>query len=205
MDIPNLRGISRTAPYFMNNTAATLEEMLEHYKQFFKVCRSRTPAAPLLTTHRGRGHATPVIDRPFTDADGAAALLAYLRNTLSAAAIDHAAVSLSPGTALAYTTRNPQHPYWTGEPHALKGRTMSSREVRLLLVDDDPSAIQLMSRLLAWYPRSTLRHSGEVHCGIAPAKRSRPDRASMSDMPGHERARRLRSPQVPTLCWRMCR
>ena len=36
MDIPNLRGISRTAPYFMNNTAATLEEMLEHYKQFFK-------------------------------------------------------------------------------------------------------------------------------------------------------------------------
>ncbi|HEY2815849.1 MAG TPA: hypothetical protein VGK44_01815 [Casimicrobiaceae bacterium] len=76
MDIPNLRGISRTAPYFMNNTAATLEEMLEHYKQFFKRVETQNPAAPLLTTQPGV--TPPVIDRPFTDAE-VPALLAYLR------------------------------------------------------------------------------------------------------------------------------
>ncbi len=76
MDIPSLRGISRTAPYFSNNTAATLEEMLEHYKQFFKRVRVQNPAAPLLTTQPGV--APPVIDRPFTDAE-VPALLAYLR------------------------------------------------------------------------------------------------------------------------------
>jgi hypothetical protein len=76
MDIPNLRGISRTAPYFMNNTAATLEEMLEHYKQFFKRVEIQNPAAPLLTTKPGV--VPPVIDRPFTDAE-VPALLAYLR------------------------------------------------------------------------------------------------------------------------------
>ena len=76
MDIPNLRGISRTAPYFMNNTAATLEEMLEHYKQFFKRVQVQNPAAPLLTTQPGV--TPPAIDRPFTDAE-VPALLAYLR------------------------------------------------------------------------------------------------------------------------------
>lgn len=76
MDIPNLRGISRTAPYFMNNTAATLEEMLEYYKQFFKRVQVQNPAAPLLTTQPGV--TPPVIDRPFTDAE-VPALLAYLR------------------------------------------------------------------------------------------------------------------------------
>ena len=76
MDIPNLRGISRTAPYFMNNTAATLEEVLEHYKQFFKRVQVQNPAAPLLTTQPGV--VPPVIDRPFTDAE-VPALLAYLR------------------------------------------------------------------------------------------------------------------------------
>ena len=76
MDIPNLRGISRTAPYFMNNTAATLEEMLEHYKQFFKRVQIQNPAAPLLTTQPGV--TPPVIDRPFTDAE-TPPLLAYLR------------------------------------------------------------------------------------------------------------------------------
>jgi cytochrome c peroxidase len=76
MDIPNLRGISRTAPYFSNNTAATLEEMIEHYKQFFKRVQIQAPAAPLLTTQPGV--VPPVIDRPFTDAE-VPALLAYLR------------------------------------------------------------------------------------------------------------------------------
>lgn len=75
-DIPGLRGIARTAPYFHNNTAATLEEMLEHYKQFFKRVAVQNPNAPLLTTQPGV--MPPVIDRPFTDAE-TAALLVYLR------------------------------------------------------------------------------------------------------------------------------
>jgi len=76
MDIPNLRGIGRTAPYFMNNTAATLEDVLEHYKQFYKRVQVVNAAAPLLTTQPGV--TPPVIDRPFTDAE-IPALLAYLR------------------------------------------------------------------------------------------------------------------------------
>jgi cytochrome c peroxidase len=35
-DVPGLRGISRTAPYFHNNSAATLEEMVDHYIELFK-------------------------------------------------------------------------------------------------------------------------------------------------------------------------
>jgi len=76
MDNPNLHGISKTAPYFMNNTAATLEEVLEHYKQFFKRVAIQAPNAPLLTTQPGV--TPPVIDRPFTDTE-VPALLAYLR------------------------------------------------------------------------------------------------------------------------------
>ena len=63
-------------PYFSNNTAATLEDMLEHYKQFFKRVEVQNAAAPLLTTQPGV--LPPVIDRPFTDAE-VPALLAYLR------------------------------------------------------------------------------------------------------------------------------
>jgi cytochrome c peroxidase len=76
MDIPSLRGIGQTAPYFINNTAATLEEVLEHYKQFFKRVQIQVPTAPFLTTQPGV--TPPVIDRPFTDAE-VPALLAYLR------------------------------------------------------------------------------------------------------------------------------
>jgi cytochrome c peroxidase len=76
MDTPSLRGISRTAPYFTNNSALTLEEMLEHYKQFFKRVQTQNPAAALLTTQPGV--TPPVIDSPFTDAE-VPALLAYLR------------------------------------------------------------------------------------------------------------------------------
>lgn len=77
MDNPSLRGIARTAPYFSNNSAATLEEMVEHYKQFYKrVVVQSGGTAPLLTTRPGM--TPPVIDRPFTD-DETPALLAYLR------------------------------------------------------------------------------------------------------------------------------
>jgi hypothetical protein len=35
-DMPGLRGISKTAPYFHNNSAASLEEMVDHYIELFK-------------------------------------------------------------------------------------------------------------------------------------------------------------------------
>ena len=76
MDIPSLRGLSKTAPYFSNNTAATLEDMLDHYTQFFKRVQIQAPGAPLLTTKPGV--TPPVIDRPFTQSE-VPALLAYLR------------------------------------------------------------------------------------------------------------------------------
>jgi cytochrome c peroxidase len=36
LDVASLRGISKTAPYFHNNSASTLEEVLDHYNQLFK-------------------------------------------------------------------------------------------------------------------------------------------------------------------------
>ncbi len=36
MDVTELHGISKTAPYFHNNSAATLEEVLDHYDAFFR-------------------------------------------------------------------------------------------------------------------------------------------------------------------------
>ena len=73
--MPGLRGISKTAPYFHNNSAATLEEVVDHYIEFFK--RVQINAAPgvvppIATTdgvHFDR-HPTP---------EERAALLAYLR------------------------------------------------------------------------------------------------------------------------------
>ncbi len=35
-DMPGMRGLSKTAPYFHNNSAATLEDVLDHYDAFFK-------------------------------------------------------------------------------------------------------------------------------------------------------------------------
>lgn len=35
--IPSLRGVSRTAPYFHDNSAKTLEDVLRHYAQFFAI------------------------------------------------------------------------------------------------------------------------------------------------------------------------
>jgi hypothetical protein len=35
-DVPGLRGVSKTAPYFRNNSAATLEDMVDHYIEHFR-------------------------------------------------------------------------------------------------------------------------------------------------------------------------
>jgi len=71
-DVPQLRGIARTAPYFHNNSAATLEEMLDHYDAFFRFVAATVPTAPMLTTDGVH------IDRP-PRPEERAALLAYLR------------------------------------------------------------------------------------------------------------------------------
>lgn len=44
LDVNGLRGIRHTAPYFHNNSAETLEEVVDHYVEFFK--RVRAGAAP---------------------------------------------------------------------------------------------------------------------------------------------------------------
>jgi hypothetical protein len=76
MDVTQLRGISRTAPYFHNNSAATLEEVLDHYVAFFlHVARTKPPPnLPAFLSSNGL-----VVDRGFVTADERPALLAYLR------------------------------------------------------------------------------------------------------------------------------
>ena len=75
-DMPSLRGISRTAPYFHNNSAATLEEVVDHYAEFFKRVRVNVPGNPIpaILTTDGLN-----VDRPVRSAEERAALLAYLR------------------------------------------------------------------------------------------------------------------------------
>jgi cytochrome c peroxidase len=74
-DMPGLRGISRTAPYFHNNSAATLEDVVDHYIEFFK--RVQVNAAPgvvppIATTDGIHFDRRPTVEER-------AALLAYLQ------------------------------------------------------------------------------------------------------------------------------
>jgi cytochrome c peroxidase len=75
-DMPGLRGISSTAPYFHNNSAATLEEVVSHYIELFKFIKANAPPGapppPVATTDGVNFDRQP---RP----DEVAALLAYLR------------------------------------------------------------------------------------------------------------------------------
>ena len=77
LDVPNLHGISRTAPYFRNNSAKTLEDVLQQYRAFFAF-QNRIQTNPgavgfgiLSTDGINR-------DRPFRPEEEQA-LLAYLR------------------------------------------------------------------------------------------------------------------------------
>ena len=75
-DVNGLRGIRKTAPYFHNNSAATLEEVVDHYIAFFKRVKAiQVPGAPIppVATTDGVN-----IDREPKPEDRAA-LLAYLR------------------------------------------------------------------------------------------------------------------------------
>jgi hypothetical protein len=76
MDITQLRGISNTAPYFHNNSAATLEEVLDHYDALFKRAARLNPPPNLPPFVSSDGL---VVDRGFVTAEERPALLAYLR------------------------------------------------------------------------------------------------------------------------------
>ena len=75
-DVPGLRGISKTAPYFHNNSAATLEEMVDHYIEFFKRVQANfvpgAPVPPIATTDGVNFDRRPAPEER-------AALIAYLR------------------------------------------------------------------------------------------------------------------------------
>jgi cytochrome c peroxidase len=74
-DVPGLRGIRRTAPYFHNNSAATLEAVVDHYVEFFNFVKAQQPpgvAPPVASTDGVNFDRQP---RP----EERAALLAYLR------------------------------------------------------------------------------------------------------------------------------
>jgi cytochrome c peroxidase len=74
-DMPGLRGLSKTAPYFHNNSAATLEEMVDHYVEFFK--RVKANAAPGVVPAVATTDGVNFDRQPLPEER--AALLAYLR------------------------------------------------------------------------------------------------------------------------------
>ena len=76
MDITQLRGIRNTAPYFHNNSAATLEDVIDHYVAFFRRAARLNPPPNLPPILSSNGL---VVDRGFINPDERAALLAYLR------------------------------------------------------------------------------------------------------------------------------
>jgi len=76
LDVTQLRGISKTAPYFHNNSAATLEEVIDHYLAVFKRAAHVAPPPNLPAFLSSNGL---VVDRGFINPDEREALLAYLR------------------------------------------------------------------------------------------------------------------------------
>jgi cytochrome c peroxidase len=74
-DVPGLRGISRTAPYFHNNSAATLAEVVDHYVEFFKRVVAITPPGTVSPVGSTNGVDWDRAPRP----EERLALLAYLR------------------------------------------------------------------------------------------------------------------------------
>ena len=74
-DMPGLHGISQTAPYFHNNSAATLEDVVDHYIEFFK--RVQANAAPGVVPPIASTDGVNFDRRPLPEER--AALVAYLQ------------------------------------------------------------------------------------------------------------------------------
>jgi hypothetical protein len=75
LDVPGLHGVAHTAPYFHNNSAATLEDVVAHYIELFKFVQAAAPpgvAPPVASTD---GIHFDRIPQP----EEVPALLAYLR------------------------------------------------------------------------------------------------------------------------------
>jgi cytochrome c peroxidase len=75
LDVPGLHGLDQTAPYFHNNSAATLEDVVAHYIELFKFIQANAPpgvAPPVASTDGIHFDRAP---RP----EERAALIAYLR------------------------------------------------------------------------------------------------------------------------------
>jgi cytochrome c peroxidase len=76
LDVPGLRGIRATAPYFHNNSADTLEEVVDHYIEFFKRIQAlAVPGAPVGPVASTNGVTFDRIPAP----QERSPLLAYLR------------------------------------------------------------------------------------------------------------------------------
>lgn len=74
-DVPGLRGIRHTAPYFHNHSAATLEEVVDHYISFFNFVRAQQPPGVFPPVASTNGVA---FDRQIQPEEKAA-LVAYLK------------------------------------------------------------------------------------------------------------------------------
>jgi cytochrome c peroxidase len=75
MDNSGLRGIAKTAPYFHNNSADTLEQVVEHYIAFYKRAQVNAPPGvvpPVATTDGVNFDRQPLPEET-------AALVAYLK------------------------------------------------------------------------------------------------------------------------------
>ena len=74
-EVPGLHGIAQTAPYFHNNSAATLEDVVDHYIEMFKFVQANAApgVVPPISTTDGVH-----FDRPPTPEERAA-LVAYLK------------------------------------------------------------------------------------------------------------------------------
>ncbi|HEX2457380.1 MAG TPA: hypothetical protein VHI99_27015 [Vicinamibacterales bacterium] len=81
IDVTQLRGISKTAPYFHNNSAATLEEVLDHYDALFRRAEriNSPPFVPKRNLPAFMSSDGITVDRGFVKAEERTALLAYLR------------------------------------------------------------------------------------------------------------------------------
>jgi hypothetical protein len=76
LDMPGLRGLRSLAPYFHNNSASTLEEVVDHYIEFFKLVKvNAPPSAPAPAFASTDGVNFDRAPRP----EERDALLAYLR------------------------------------------------------------------------------------------------------------------------------
>lgn len=75
LDVAGLRGLRNTAPYFHNNSADTLEEVVDHYVAFYQRVQVIAPpgvVAPVASTDGVHFDRAPLPEER-------AALLAYLR------------------------------------------------------------------------------------------------------------------------------